>query len=538
MGTPPGTPPPPRPRAPDPFSGGDDGAHAGAPIGGIGAGSIGRTYRGDFARWQAPRAPRPPPGAAHLLRRARRRRRHGPLLPPGARVRGRRPRPGGRRPRPGRSPRSSRRSSAPNPPAGRLGGRVQGAVPPRVVRVRRSIPLGRRRKKKKRGGRARRRVEVAAGRLRRRPRAPGAGAVLPDAPGAVPRREPPRGRLPLRRRAHGLPVRRRRRGRRAPSLRPPLVSESARERRRRAPGHEPPEGSMARQPPRRRRRRRRTPSRGRRGRSARARVVREARVFSADGGFEERDGSRRGRKHDARRPVNPRSAPSGRSLARRVRDRGGGFARRRRHRSNGVRRGERGGPRRRLGRVRVPREARGGFFRLLGGEGLLVLVLVLVLLLGSRDGGGGGVRVVRAPPRRAALGDVRARVGPPRGDVPGGARRDARETLRDGAQTEARRISAGNLGEARDERSERRATEGPAARRVRARPRGGGDRARGEWEAAISRWQTPYAESARRSVRGEGGERTKARTTPGRRRTRTERFGRFGRGRRTRARTP
>ena len=51
MGTPPGTPPPPRPRAPDPFSGGDDGAHAGAPIGGIGAGSIGRTYRGDFARW-------------------------------------------------------------------------------------------------------------------------------------------------------------------------------------------------------------------------------------------------------------------------------------------------------------------------------------------------------------------------------------------------------------------------------------------------------------------------------------------------------
>jgi hypothetical protein len=361
MGTPPGTPPPPRPRAPDPFSGGDDGAHAGAPIGGIGAGSIGRTYRGDFARWHlrlGRRVHHPAPhtffaarvdGVATVLS----------SLPAHAYADGVRdpeagdPDPGDPRARRGARPRRTL------PPDG--SGGVYRALFPRAWYAydARFLSGEGEKKKKKRGGRARRRVEVASGRLRRRPRAPGAGAVLPDAPGAVPRREPPRGRLPLRRRAHGLPVRRRRRGRRARRLRPPLVSESARERRRRAPGHEPPEGSMARQPPRRRRRRRRTPSRGRRGRSARARVVREARVFSADGGFEERDGSRRGRKHDARRPVNPRSAPAGRSLARRVRDRGGGLARRRRHRSNGVRRGERGGPRRRLGRVRVPREARG-----------------------------------------------------------------------------------------------------------------------------------------------------------------------------------
>src|SRR4051812_15465173 len=30
---------------------GDDGPWQGAPLGGLGAGSIGRTYRGDFARW-------------------------------------------------------------------------------------------------------------------------------------------------------------------------------------------------------------------------------------------------------------------------------------------------------------------------------------------------------------------------------------------------------------------------------------------------------------------------------------------------------
>ena len=41
--------PAPRPRVPTPMT--DDGPWAGVPIGGIGAGSIGRTQRGDFARW-------------------------------------------------------------------------------------------------------------------------------------------------------------------------------------------------------------------------------------------------------------------------------------------------------------------------------------------------------------------------------------------------------------------------------------------------------------------------------------------------------
>ena len=41
--------PAPRPRVDQPLI--DDGPWAGAPIGGMGAGSIGRTQRGDFARW-------------------------------------------------------------------------------------------------------------------------------------------------------------------------------------------------------------------------------------------------------------------------------------------------------------------------------------------------------------------------------------------------------------------------------------------------------------------------------------------------------
>ena len=47
MGDPPNGTPPPRPRVPCI----DDGPAAGAPLGGMGAGSVGRTYRGDFARW-------------------------------------------------------------------------------------------------------------------------------------------------------------------------------------------------------------------------------------------------------------------------------------------------------------------------------------------------------------------------------------------------------------------------------------------------------------------------------------------------------
>ena len=41
--------PAPRPRVEGPMI--DDGPWAGVPIGGLGAGSIGRTQRGDFARW-------------------------------------------------------------------------------------------------------------------------------------------------------------------------------------------------------------------------------------------------------------------------------------------------------------------------------------------------------------------------------------------------------------------------------------------------------------------------------------------------------
>ena len=47
MGDPPNGTPLPRPRVPCI----DDGPAAGAPLGGMGAGSVGRTYRGDFARW-------------------------------------------------------------------------------------------------------------------------------------------------------------------------------------------------------------------------------------------------------------------------------------------------------------------------------------------------------------------------------------------------------------------------------------------------------------------------------------------------------